>query len=145
MPRISHNVIIDSPLEDVFAYASDWEKWTEWFEGVADFKPITKLKRGNGTIYRYKAKYIGFSATIETEIHEFVENKGWTGIAHNGLPHKTFWQFENINGKTGFTYGLEYKVPIPFIGSMLDKLIMKPMWERIIRKSLQNLQEKFHH
>jgi hypothetical protein len=142
MTKILHHVILDNPLEDVFAYASDWTKWGDWFEGVSNFEPITKTKKGNGTIYRYQARLIGSTSTLETEIHDFVENKGWNGIARKGFPHKTLWQFDKVNENTRFTYGLEYKLPIPLIGTLLDSLFLKPMWDKIIRKSLQNLREK---
>ena len=60
MTRIEASAIIPAAPEEVFRYASDWQKWAEWFEGVSDFQPTTKIVRGNGARYAYKARLLGF-------------------------------------------------------------------------------------
>jgi hypothetical protein len=120
------------------------KRWEEWFEGVTDFSPVTETKKGNGTRYAYKAKMMGLSVKVETEIHDFVADKGWTGKATKGMPHQTKWIFEeNIQG-TMVTYVLEYKLSIPLLGPIFDRFFMKPQWEKLLEKSLQNLAGKFH-
>jgi uncharacterized membrane protein len=142
MTRIEKSIIIKNPIDRVFIYASDWEKWSDWFEGVSDFKPITEINKGNGAHYAYKVKMMGLNVQVETEIYNFVTNKGWTGKSTKGIPIKTQWIFEtNVEG-TKFTYVLEYKLPIPILGPLFDKFILKPQWIKIIRKSLQNLNQK---
>ncbi|MFC2126150.1 SRPBCC family protein [Bacteroidota bacterium] len=143
MTRIENSINIPAPVEEVFKYASDWQKWSEWFEGVSDFKPTTETSRGNGTRYAYKAKIMGLSVNIETEIHDFTENRGWIGKATKGMPHQTLWMFESVDGGTKSTYALEYELTIPVLGSLLDDFLMKPQWDKIIRKSLNNLKEHF--
>ena len=144
MTRIEKSIIIKKPIDEVFGYASDWEKWSDWFEGVSDFKPTTETKKGNGSRYAYKAKMMGLTVQVETEIHDFVVNKGWTGKGTKGTPSQAQWIFETDEAGTKFTYVLEYKLPIPLVSSIFDKYIMKPQWNRIIEKSLQNLDQKFH-
>jgi uncharacterized membrane protein len=142
MTRIEKSIIIDKPVDEVFAYASDWEKWSDWFEGVSDFKPVTEITRGNGARYAYKAKMMGLNVKVETEIQNFGINKGWTGIGTKGVPTRTQWIFEKLETGTRFTYVLEYKLPFPLLSSLFDKYIMKPQWVKIIEKSLQNLNQK---
>lgn len=143
MARIYRSIIIKRPINEVFSYASDWEKWSEWFKGVSDFKPTTETSKGNGTRYAYKAKMMGFNIDVETEIHEFVENKGWIGKSTKGLPNQTEWIFETDVSGTKFTYGLEYKLPVPLLGPLFDRLFIEPQWIKIIEKSLQNINQKF--
>jgi len=143
MTKIESNIQIPAPVIDVFPYASDYCKWEEWFEGVSDFKPSTEKTKGNGTRYTYQAKMMGLSVNVETEIFDFVENKGWKGKATKGMPHTTFWRFESVAGGTKFTYALEYNIDIPLIGKWLDKKFIKPQWERIIGNSLKKLKEFF--
>lgn len=142
MTRIEKSIIINQPVEAVFKYASDWEKWSDWFEGVSDFRPTTEIKNGNGARYAYKAKMMGLNIAVETEIRNFVENQGWTGIGTKGVPTKARWIFEKSDQGTMFTYVLEYKLPFPQLSSLFDKYIMKPQWNRILEKSLQNLKHK---
>jgi hypothetical protein len=76
MTRIEHSIIIKVPLRDVFNYASDWRRWSEWFEGVSNFRPTTAVEQGNGARYAYKARMMGISVNVETEIQDFVQNAG---------------------------------------------------------------------
>lgn len=142
MTRIENSIVIPVSIEKVFAYASDYQKWQDWFEGVSDFKPTTETTRGNGTRYAYKAKMMGISIGVETEIHDFVENVGWKGRSTKGMPHQTFWIFETVDEGTKMTYGLEYELDIPLIGNWLDNTFMKPQWEKIISNSLENLKNQ---
>ena len=143
MTRIEGTVEIPAPVEEVFAYAADWRRWAEWFEGVSDFEPTTEVTRGNGARYAYRAKMMGIRAKVETEIHDYVENAGWRGVGTRGMPHATRWIFEGRGSSTRFTYVQEYELPVPLIGPLLDSLLMKPAWRRIIDPSLENLKRHF--
>ena len=143
MIKIEHSVVIEAGLQEVFAYASDWRYWADWFDGTSDFAPTADVERGIGARYRYKAWVMGLPATVETEIQDFVENSGWTGVATRGIPHRTSWHFEAVGDFTRFTYGLEGGIPIPVIGPILDALIMKGKWRQILETSLENLRSKY--
>ena len=143
MTKIEYSIVIAAPVEKVFAYASDYTKWQDWFEGVSKFKPTTQTTKGNGTRYAYKANMMGMTVGFETEIFDFVENEGWKGKVIKGMPHQTFWNFESVDSGTKMTYALEYALDIPLIGKWLDNTFMKPQWEKIISKSLKNLKSQF--
>lgn len=143
MTRIESSIDIAAPVEEVFAFASDWKHWEDWFEGVSDFRPTTAVEQGSGARYAYKARMMGISVNVETEIYDFVQNAGWRGVATKGIPHKTYWIFEPVGNSTKFTYALEYKLPLPLVGFLLDSLIMKLQWDRIISNSLKNLRDHF--
>jgi uncharacterized membrane protein len=137
--RIEASVDIAAPVEEVFAYASDWRLWEDWWEGVSSFKPTTERTRGTGTRYAHKAWVAGLKVNLETEIHDFVENVGWRGVVTKGMPHRTQWVFETKGGTTRLTYILEYSLPVP----LLDSLLMKPGWRRRLERSLPNLKLHF--
>lgn len=139
MSKVEASVEINKPIRDVFAYASDWQHWEEWREGLADLNPTTEIERGNNTRYSYKALVAGMKFNLETEIHYFKENVGWQGIVRKGLPHKMQWVFENNVGKTKVSYVLEYSPPFFLIGPLLDFFILKPGWRRMLDKTLNNL------
>ncbi len=143
MTRVESSVEINVPVTDLFAYASDWRHWEEWWQGVRDFRPTTEMTRGNGTRYAYKAWIAGLTLNLETEIHDFVENGGWRGVVTKGPPHRTQWVFEARGGKTRLTYILEYNLPVPLLGPLPDSLIMRPGWQRMLESSLRNLKTRF--
>jgi uncharacterized membrane protein len=139
MTEIKRSIIIKAPVEKVFEYTSDYQTWSDWYEGVSNFKPITEITRGNGTKYIYKAKLFGINATVGTEITQFKDNEGWIGKSFKGFGHKTQWTFKKSNGDTEFTHGLTYKVPWYLGGKFSDKKFLKPAWITIVENSLQNL------
>ena len=143
MTRIESSVIVSAPVAEVFAYASDWRRWHEWFVGLSGTRPITGVTRGSGAQYAYKVRLMCFSAGVVTEIADFVENVGWRGIGRKGMPHFTFWRFEASGSQTRFTYALEYRVPVPLLGAWLDAALLKPQWVRIIDSSLANVRRHF--
>jgi uncharacterized membrane protein len=143
MTRIAESVEVNAPLEEVFAYASDWRYWEKWWLGVSRFQPTTEVTRGNGTRYAYKAWIAGLTVGLETEIQDFVENVGWRGTVTKGLPHRTQWVFEAKGDTTRLTYILEYSLPIPLLGRLLDVLLMRPGWRRRLKRSLENLKLYF--
>lgn len=143
MRRIEASVEIQAPVADVFAFASDWQRWEDWWEGVSQFRPTTEVTLGNGTRYAYKAWIAGMTFNLETEIHEFTKNVSWKGVATKGPPHRTQWVFEAKNDKTQLTYILEYDLPWPLLGPILDALLMRPGWQRMLEHSLRNLKTHF--
>ena len=143
MTRVEASVEVNAPVAEVFAYASDWRRWEEWWQGVSDFRPTTVVTRGNGTRYAYKAWIAGIKMNLETEIHDFVENVGWKGAVTKGPPHRTEWVFEDNGETTRLTYILEYALPVPWLGPLLDSLLMRPGWQRMLEKSLNNLKSRF--
>ena len=80
------------------------------------------------------------TTTVETEICDFVEERGWRGVAQHAT---TYWTFEAVGEVTRFSYALEYALPIPIMGPLLDGLILKRQWCRLIGMSLSNLCRRF--
>ncbi len=143
MTTIEETIVIDAPVEAVFGYASDWTRWPDWFEGLSDVRSTSEVSRGTGARYAYRVRVLGLPAEVETELQDFVEAQGWTGVGTRGLPHRTHWRFEAQGKSTRFTYALEYRLPPPLLGTMLDALFARREWRAIVRRSLSNLQKHF--
>jgi uncharacterized membrane protein len=143
MTKVQASVEVNAPITEVFAYASDWRQWEEWWQGVSKFRPTTQLSRGTGTRYAYRAWIAGVTMNLESEIRDFVEKVGWKAVAVKGPPHRTHWIFEDKGGSTRLTYVMEYSLPVPLLGPLLDSLLMRPQWQRMLNKSLENLKIHF--
>jgi hypothetical protein len=118
---------------------SNYQKWSEFFEGLSDVKPITKITHNNGARFIYKVKMMGLKVTIGTEWNDYKENEGWIGKSFRGLPHQIHWIFKESNGSTEFTYIQQYDLPLYFGGKFIDKMFLQPQLTKIINNSLQNL------
>jgi uncharacterized membrane protein len=51
--------------------------------------------------------------------------------------------FEAKGNTTRLTYVLEYSLPVPVLGALLDSLLMRRGWRRRLENSLQNLKLYF--
>ena len=143
MTHIEHCVIIPAPLDKVFPYVSDYRTWPDWFEGVSEFTPTTAITLGNGARYAYRVRMMGVRVRVETEIINFAMNRGWTGVSAKGVNARTYWNFDSMGDETKFAYALEYQMPLPLLGSLIDSLFIKPQWHKIIAHSLHNLKQHF--
>ena len=141
MTEIKRSTIIGAPVEKVFNYACDYQKWSEFFEGVSEVKAITEKIRGDGARFIYKVKVLGMRVTVGTEFQQFKENKGWIGKSFKGIEHQTQWIFDRSNGNTEFTFIQNYKFPWYFGGKFIDKKFAKPEWIKIIENSVKNLKK----
>lgn len=143
MTHISRSVFIEAPVSRVFAYASEWSSWEEWFEGVSGFRPLSEVEKGNGAKYAYRAKMMGISVPVDAEVHDFRQDEGWVATGKKGMPYTAKWTFRQKDGGTEFTYALDYTLSIPLIGDFLDRKFLIPEWENILEKSLSNLKATF--
>lgn len=139
MGEIRRSITIEAPVNEVFRFASDYQKWPEFFVGVSDVRPVSETTRGNGAKFIYKVKALGAKVTVGTELKEFRENEGWSGKSFKGLEHQTQWIFKKSNGNTEFTFIQWYKLPLYLGGKLVERLFAEPEWIKIIEGSLQNL------
>jgi hypothetical protein len=143
MPTLERSVVIEASVHEVFEYASDWKTWPDWYDGFSDVSPITDVEKGNGAIYSYKMSVLGFPFKAQTEVFDFVENRGWSGRRVKGVPHSTFYAFEDLSEHTRFTTSIYYSLPIPILGPVLCSLFFNRAWRRILERSLSNLDAHF--
>jgi uncharacterized membrane protein len=136
MMYVERTIEIDAPVEKVFQFVADFRNWPKFYEGVSEVEPTTEITRGTGARYAYKAKVLGMRVPVGTEIHDFVENEGWTGVSVKGVEHKTRWIFAWVNGRTRFTHGVWGRLPVPILGNVLATLFLEPEWRRIVEQSL---------
>ena len=139
MTEIKQSIKIDAPVNKVFGYASNYLKWSEFFEGLSDVKPVTKITDDNGARFIYKVKMMGLKVTVGTELQQFKKNEGWIGKSFKGLEAQIQWIFKESNGSTEVTYIQKYKLPFYFGGKCFDKKFIQPQWIKIIDNYLQNL------
>ena len=139
MSRVEKSIRINAPADKVFRFAADYENWDVFFAGVSDVKPTTEKTWGDGSKFVYKATIMGIPMPVGTEIHSFVEDEGWRGKSFKGVEHRTQWIFDRVDGGTEFTFAVDYKMPVPILGDILDRLFVKREWEGIVEGSLQNL------
>jgi len=139
LSEINRSVVIDASAEEVFDFTDDWRNLPEYQPGIKDWQPTTEKTRGEGARFSYTTKELGMEFDIETEIIEVSlnEKRAWKTVS--GADIEAQWFFEPLNGRTKTTYILDYDLPIPIIGNIIDVLLVRERREIWVEDMLQNL------
>ncbi len=104
------SVIIEAPLESVFAYASEWRDFERYFAYVRDVRPLTEKTLGEGAQLELRVTFRGMPLVSQWRGTEQTENVGWTfDTKLMGRWATKRWDFESVNGCTRATFTLEYE------------------------------------
>jgi len=143
MTKVETSVVIEAPLERVYAYASDWRNFKRYFVYVRDVRPLTEKTLGEGAHLELRVRFRGLALKGEWRGIDETENESWTFNAKlMGRWATKHCRFEASNGSTRVIYTLEYKPPpLPLIGRLLDALLMRTEWERLNKRSFETLKE----
>jgi coenzyme Q-binding protein COQ10 len=138
MPIINSSININAPVEKVFAYATDPTSLAEWMVGITDVKDITGS--GVGQHYHWKYSMIGIPLHGETTFTEHVPNARAVTESKGGATSIFTFTFAPHEGGTKVDMGIDYTIPIPVLGKLAEKLVLKRN-QRDMDVSLENLKD----
>ncbi len=137
--EINKSIVIDASPEEVFNFTGDWRNLPEYQTGIKNWQPTTENTMGEGARFSYTTKELGIEFDIETEIVEVTLNEERVWKTVSGADIEAKYLFEPQNGRTKTTYILDYNLPIPVIGNILDALLIRKSRELWVDNMLQNL------
>jgi len=123
MARLEKSATINAPVEKVFAFIDDPIKQMEWLPSIMEVKDVTG--QGVGCHYRWTYKMVGLRLNGESTITEHIPNKRLVEQSKGGIVSTWTWSFEPNNSGTKIDLVVEYTVPIPVLGKLAEKLILK--------------------
>ena len=136
--RLQRTVVVDKPLNEVFAYLSDFTTTTEWDPGTV----TTVLDRGDGgigTTYLNTSAFLGRKTQLTYVVRELVpgerirlQGENQTVIATDTM------SFREVKTGTEVTYAAEFtfKGPARFVAPLL-----RPALERLGNQAEAGLRE----
>src|SRR5262245_20810238 len=83
--ELSYTIVINRPLEEVFAYVSNTENWSEWVAGTSEARQTSPGPIGVGTTFTMVTHYLGRRFDIEAIVTEYEPNKKFA-IENDGKP-----------------------------------------------------------
>ncbi len=84
MVKIEISIVINRPLEDVFAFLSDLENNLKWRSGSIEARKTSEYPLGVGTMYRMVDNVLGRRIEGEAEIIECEPNRKYTSRSKSG-------------------------------------------------------------
>ena len=124
MVKIEKTITINAPVEKVFGYVSEPTNLLEIWPSLVEVKDVQRLPNG-GHSFRWVYKMAGMRFEGSSEITEYVANQRAVTKTKGGIEsiHTAIYQPEA--GGTKVTIEVEYTVPIPLLGRLVEAFIVK--------------------
>jgi uncharacterized membrane protein len=139
MAKVSRSVIINGAVDKVFAYVAEPTNLAEWIPSIMEVTDVTGS--GVGQHYRWRYKMAGVPLKGETTVIEQIPNERRVTDSKGGVISTWTLTFEPHDGGTKFGIDIEYTVPVPVLGKLAEKLVLKRN-EREADMAMENVKEK---
>ncbi|WP_110114871.1 SRPBCC family protein [Bacillus sp. CGMCC 1.16541] len=137
MPAFQDHVIVDVPLEEAFAFASNVENATKVMKHILKVEKLTEGPTGVGTTYKETRAIRGREASAVITFIDFVPNERYSVQSEvQGLETIYHYTFKREGDRTHIRFSCDINA------STLTMKFIKPMFTKIIKKEDGNhLQE----
>ena len=139
MGKVEKSIVINAPLEKVFAKFGDFEGWTEWSDPL-EVKITSKKRKGVGVTFHSVGMVVGTRTETDAEVTEWIENERIDIRSTAG--NVTFFGsniFKPVTGGTEYTIVVNYELPYSILGKIIDKLVVSKEAEKSLESANQNL------
>ena len=123
MAKISRKSTVNAPIAKVFSYISDPMNQLEWLPSISSVRNVNG--EGQGQTFSWTYKMGGLPLKGNTETLEHVANKRIVLKTSGGVASTWTWQFSRAANETEIDLAKEYTIPIPVLGKIAEKLILK--------------------
>jgi uncharacterized membrane protein len=108
MAKVEASVVINRPIEEVFAFAANIENNAQWQSGVLEAQATSEGPIGVGTTYRYVAQLLGRRIKADGEVTEYEPNRTYSFESTSGpFPIEGGLTCEAAEGGTKVTLAVE--------------------------------------
>lgn len=145
MPTIARCVDIAVSAEQAFEFMAEVSNLPKFHEGISDLQLISDKGRGAGIQFRCKVDIPRKDLLdCEYEVTDFIDYILIAIKTTSGPKSEGIWHFARMAGKnikTRITYTLNYQVPVPIIGGLIDRLFVRRIWTERVENTMQNLKD----
>lgn len=138
MARAEFSVVINRPVEDVFAVISNPNNNPKWQSGTLEGKQTSPGPIGVGTTVRFVRMFLGRRIENEQEITEFEPNRRFAAKGTKPFPGQMSVTVERIEGGTRVRATMEAE-PSGFF-KLAEPLVIR-VFKRQIQSDFENLKD----
>lgn len=143
MVKKEKSVIINRPIEDVFAYVSNLQNQPAWQSGLFEVRQINQGALGVGSQYAMVRKSLWLKFESNVEFVEYVPNRKFVLKSLSGsVPYEDTYLFEPVAGGTRLTNVIEMQ-PSGWMGLM--EAMISGNVEREMASSFGHLKDLLDH
>ena len=141
MAQLTHEVLIQAPVAEVFAYAHDPRHWAEWFVGLSGPDSLSGGPAAGTTgRFHYLMAGIRFPLTL-TIADDRIDARGalCTVLIDGAFTGTQVVTYGPKDGGTLVTFDVDYTPPGQLLGKIADLFVVERMQEHALAQSLTNL------
>ena len=139
MAKVKRSITINAPVEKVFNYIDDPLNQLEWVPSTMEITDVSGS--GVGQHFRWTYKMAGVLLKGETTVTEHLPNERIVTQIKGGVTSTWILSFKTQDGGTMMELDIEYTIPIPVIGKLAEKIVLKRN-EREADLAMANIKEK---
>ena len=139
MPKINNSINISAPVEKVFAYVADPLANLEWLVGTTEVTDVTGS--GIGQHFQWKYNMLGVPLRGESTVSEHVPNERRVAQTKGGVTSTWAFTLAPHEGGTKLDLELDYTIPVPVLGKLAEKLVLKRN-QREADLSMENIKQR---
>jgi uncharacterized membrane protein len=124
MAKIEKTVLIQAPIEKVFAFMADPNNMPEIWPSVLEIKDIQHFPNGKDC-YKWVYKMAGMRFDGQTETLEFIQNQRIVTKNEGGIPSTFVWEYLQEDGGTRITMNVDYSLPGLVLARLVEPVIHK--------------------
>ncbi len=128
MAKLEFSIVINRPVEEVFAFLCNAENDPKWASGSIEVKKMSQGPIGVGTSWRSVGKFLGQRMESESEVTEYEPNRKYASkIKVESMPYEARATFERVEGGTQVNVAFEgepdsfFKLTEPLLLSMAKR------------------------
>ena len=123
MAKVERSITINAPVEKVFNYINDPMNQPEWVPSTMEITDVSGS--GVGHHFRWTYKMAGVLLKGETTVTEHLPNERIVTQIKGGVTSTWILSFKTQDGGTMMELDIEYTIPIPVIGKLAEKIVLK--------------------
>ena len=139
MPVTERSIVINAPVEKVFAVIDDLRRVPEYMHGVVRTADIKQTPRRIGDTMRLTYSVMGLRFPMKATVLEREENKRGVIKMEGGMNGTITGTYEPQGSATKVTWRFDYTMKGGILGKAVNALLVERMNERNAEVSLENL------
>lgn len=140
MAKIEKSLVINAPVERVFAFMANPENLPEIWPGLQEVRNVQPLPNG-GFSYDWTYKMAGMRFEGRAEWTEFITNQRIVDKNESSIPSTFIWTYQATDGGTRVSVNVDYTIPSAVLGKLAEPIIHK-MNEHEAETLLANLKAR---
>jgi uncharacterized protein YndB with AHSA1/START domain len=128
MMNIEKSVVINRPVEEVFAYVAKGDNWSEWATELVESRETSEGPVGVGTTYTHVAQMLGRRIENGYEVTEYEPNRKFSMKSTSGpVPADVSLTVDSADGGARLDLNVHaevggfFKLAEPVIARMMDR------------------------